>query len=39
MQVVDGFLIGDQTMSIDQQLASAGIPHHSGHMVLGESIT
>ena len=33
---LDGLLIGDQTTSIDQQLASTGIPQHSGHMVLGE---
>ena len=36
--VFDSLLIGDQTMLIDQQLASTAIPQHAGHMVFGESI-
>ena len=35
---LDSLLIGDQTMLIDQQLASTAIPQHAGHMVFGESI-
>ena len=36
--VFDSLLIGDQTMLIDQQLASTAIPQHAGHMVFGGSI-
>ena len=35
---LDSLLIGDQTMLIDQQLASTAIAQHAGHMVFGESI-
>ena len=35
---LDSLLIGDQTMLIDQQLASTAIPQHAGHMVFGGSI-
>ena len=33
---LDSLLIGDQSMLIDQQLASTCIPQHLGYMVFGE---